>query len=211
MLNPGFNSETHHLRRPSLLLIIRFASQREKFRSRDGLQHRSDLSIFAAAMQACLVNILPQGDAVVAARKVDMLKSVKWPWFLCAAVAVCFASVMPVLGATQGPPATVAAKTPSAVSVGAEARLVVWNRTIVVFRSPLEQLSPAQRAAGAKARVEALPEFGPWSIVDKPVTLGAVSGILISVNQQPVFGVLPGDVNPEIGETVGQAASQAVL
>src|SRR5207247_2440370 len=79
------------------------------------------------------------------------------------------------------------------------------------FRSPVDQLSPAQRAAGAKARVEALPEFGPWSIVDKPVTLGAVSGILISVNQQPIFGVLPGDVNPEIGETVGQAASQAVL
>ncbi len=87
---------------------------------------------------------------------------------------------------------------------------MVWNRTIFVFRSSFEQLSPAQRAAGAKTRVEALPEFGPWAIETKPATVGSVSGILISVNQRPMFGVLPGDLDAEAGETLEQAASQAV-
>jgi small-conductance mechanosensitive channel len=139
-----------------------------------------------------------------------MWKSLEWQRFLCATATAWFAAVFPVLAVSQGPPDTAAAETPSAVGVGEEAPLVVWNRTIFVFRSSFEQLSPAQRAAGAKARVEALPEFGPWSLQTKPTTVGPVSGILISVNQQPIFGVLPGDLNPEAGETLEQAASQAV-
>ena len=98
----------------------------------------------------------------------------------------------------------------SAISAGTEAPLVFWNRTIFVFRSSYEQLSPAQRAAGAEARIKALPEFGPWAIDAKPATVGTVSGILISVNQRPLFGVLPGDLDPEAGETLEQIASQVV-
>jgi small-conductance mechanosensitive channel len=102
-----------------------------------------------------------------------------------------------------------AAETPSAGGVVEEAPLVIWNRTIFVFRSSFEQRSPVQRAAAAEARIEALPEFGPWTIETAPSTIGPVAGILISVNHQPVFGVLPGDPNPEAGETLEQAASQA--
>jgi small-conductance mechanosensitive channel len=119
------------------------------------------------------------------------------------------ATVLAVPAVCQSPPDAVTAKAPPAVSAGAEASLVFWNRTIVVFRSPFEQLGPEQRAAGAKARIDNLPEFGPWKITDTPVTVRGVSGILISVNERPMFGVLPGDLDPEAGETLEQAASQA--
>jgi small-conductance mechanosensitive channel len=140
-----------------------------------------------------------------------MSTSVKWHRFLCAAVAAWFAAtVLAVPAPCQNPPSAVAAKAPRPVSAGAETPLVFWNRTIFVFRLSFEQLSPTQRATGAKTRIEALPEFGPWAIDAKPATVGPVSGILISVNQRPIFGVLPGDLDPEGGETLDQAASQAV-
>ena len=140
-----------------------------------------------------------------------MSKSVKWQRLLYAGLAAWFAAtVLSVPAACQSPPDAVAAEAPPAVSAGAEAPLVFWNRTIFVFRSSFEQHSPTQRAAGAKTRIEALPEFGPWTIETRSATVGTVSGILISVNQRPVFGVLPGDLDPEGGETLEQAASQAV-
>ena len=140
-----------------------------------------------------------------------MSTSVKWHRFLCAAVVAWLtAIVLAVPAACQNPPNAAAAKAPPAVSPGAEAPLMFWNRTIFVFRSSFEQLSPDHRAAGAKTRIEALPEFGPWAIDAKPATVGTISGILISVNQRPMFGVLPGDLDPEAGETLEQAASQAV-
>jgi small-conductance mechanosensitive channel len=141
-----------------------------------------------------------------------MSKSVKWQRLLKAGLAVWFAAtVLTPPAACQSPPNPVAAQAPTAVSAGAEAApLVFWNRTIFVFRSSFQQLGPDQRAAGARTRIEALPEFGPWTITATPVTVGTVSGILISVDQRPMFGVLPGDLDPEAGETLEQAASQAV-
>lgn len=129
--------------------------------------------------------------------------------FFFAALVLWSATLLPVLEA-QNPPVAQAAEAPATVAVGEEAPVVFWNRTIIVFRSYFDQLSPAQRAAGAKARLEALSEFGPWNIAGTPVTVRGVSGILISVNQRPMFGVLPGDLDPEAGETLEQAASQAV-
>jgi small-conductance mechanosensitive channel len=152
---------------------------------------------------------MPKWTMPESARKVAMLKSWKGRQPFFAALVSLLATSFTVLAA-QNPPDQQAAETPSTVSVGVEAPLVVWNRTIFVFRSSYEQLSPAQRAIGAKTRVEALPEFGPWAIETKPATVGPVSGILISVNQRPIFGVLPGDLDAEAGETLEQAASQAV-
>ena len=102
-----------------------------------------------------------------------------------------------------------AAETPSAGNVVEEAPLVVWNRTIFVFRSSFEQRSPAQRAAAAKQRIEGLPEVGHWTIETRPAMVGPVRGILIVVNQEPVFGVLAGDLDPEAGEKLEQAAGRA--
>src|SRR6185436_5844269 len=104
--------------------------------------------------------------------KVSMSKSVKCHLFLCAAAVAWFtATVLSVPAACQTRPGTVAAKVPPTATGGPEASLVFWNRTIIVFRSPFQQLSPEQRAAGAKARIEALPEFGPWAIDAKPTTV----------------------------------------
>jgi small-conductance mechanosensitive channel len=103
-----------------------------------------------------------------------------------------------------------AAETPSPAGVVEEAPLVVWNRTIFVFRSSFEQRSPAQRAAAAKERIEALPEVASWTVETRPTIVGSVSGILVTVNQEPVFGVLAGDLDPEAGETLEQAAGRAV-
>ena len=140
-----------------------------------------------------------------------MSKSVKCHLFLCAAAVAWFtATVLSVPAACQTRPGTVAAKVPPTATGGPEASLVFWNRTIIVFRSPFQQLSPEQRAAGAKARIEALPEFGPWAIDAKPTTVGLTSGILIFVDQRPILGVLPSDLDPEAGETLEEAASQAV-
>jgi small-conductance mechanosensitive channel len=140
-----------------------------------------------------------------------MSKSAKWQRLLKAGLAAWFAAtVLSLPAACQSPPNVMAAEAPPAVSAGSEAPLVFWNRTIFVFRSSFEQNNPTQRAAGAKTRIEALPEFGPWAIETRSATVGAVSGILISVNQRPVFGVLPGDLDPEGGEMLDQAASQAV-
>ena len=142
-----------------------------------------------------------------------MSKSVKWQRLICAGLAAWFAAtVLAPPAACQSPPNAVDAQAPSAVSAGAEAApLVFWNRTIFVFHSSFQQLGPDQRAAGARTRIEALPEFGPWSVAATPVTVGPVSGILITANQRPMFGVLPGDLDPEAGETLEQAANQAVV
>jgi small-conductance mechanosensitive channel len=139
-----------------------------------------------------------------------MLKSGRWHRVLCAAAVAWLLTVSTALTVSQGPGVTPATKTPPDAGAGTEAPLVVWNRTIFVFRAPFQELSPAQRAAGAKIRVEALPEFGPWHIEAKPATLGSISGIGVFVNQQPIFGVLAGDVNPEGGETPAEGADRAV-
>jgi len=140
-----------------------------------------------------------------------MSKSVEWQRLLYAGLAAWLAATLFAVPAVcQSQPDTVAAKVPSAASADEEAPLVFWNRNIFVFRSSFQQLGPTHRAAGAKTRLEALPEFGPWSIAATPVTVGPVSGILISVNQRPMFGVLPGDLDSEAGETLEQAGNQAV-
>jgi len=138
-----------------------------------------------------------------------MLKTAKSYRFLFAVLTAWFAIVLVVSAAPQHPSDAPANKAPADVSPGTEAPLEVYNRTIFVFRSSFQQLSPAQRAVAAKTRIEALPEFGPWNVEEQPAKIGSLSGILISVNNQPMFGVLPGDLDPEIGETLTQASSQS--
>jgi small-conductance mechanosensitive channel len=137
-----------------------------------------------------------------------MLKSTKWHRYLFIALTAWFTSVLALSAASSSADAA-ADKASSNVRPEAEAPLEVYNRTIFIFRAPFQQLSPTQRAVAAKTRIEALPEFGPWNVEEQPAKLGSLSGILISVNNQPMFGVLPGDLDPEIGETLTQASGQA--
>ncbi len=90
------------------------------------------------------------------------------------------------------------------------APLVFWNRQIHVFRSYFNQQSPAERAAKAQERLAALPAEAPdWKVTTSEVTVGQYSGVLVSVNDQQVFGILSTDLDHESNETL-QSASDRV-
>ncbi len=86
------------------------------------------------------------------------------------------------------------------------APLVLQHRTIAVFRSPLGALLPAERAAAAARRVDALGETAmPESVVTRPITEGS----LVSVGSQPVFSITRGDVDTLGGATLESTTRKA--
>ena len=88
----------------------------------------------------------------------------------------------------------------------AEAPLVVFNRTVFVFRSEFFGLPPSARAARAGVTLEAILDKGgeqAVTIKDNP------EGQFILVGGTLVFGITPEDVNPLTQETLQQAATQA--
>jgi len=94
--------------------------------------------------------------------------------------------------------------------VGETAPLIFWNREITVFRAYFEQLSPAQRAANAAERIEAVPETGEWKVEAIEEADGQSSRMLITFNGKPMFRLMPEDLDPESGETLKAAADHAV-
>ena len=91
------------------------------------------------------------------------------------------------------------------------ATLSVWNRPIVVFRTPVWQVSAEQRAARAAARIEAIPDdIGLDEIRAEPATVAGLTGILVLAREQVLFGILPGDLDPHGGETLESVSRQAV-
>jgi small-conductance mechanosensitive channel len=130
--------------------------------------------------------------------------------------AVCFIPAVLALSAFAQQPSAPTTASPSATRGTSsepreEAPLVVWNRTIFVYRSWYQQNSPVARAARARERIEALPERGPWRIEAKDAESGGYVGILISVNDVPILAALTTDVDEESGETLRQAADRAVI
>jgi hypothetical protein len=89
------------------------------------------------------------------------------------------------------------------------APVVVWNRTIVVFRTSYNDLTPADRARLAKARIEALPARAELKTTTFNVKAAGLSGIIISIGTVSVFGLLPGDIDTASGETLETAARAA--
>lgn len=88
--------------------------------------------------------------------------------------------------------------------------LVFWNRQIHVFRSYFNQQSPAERAAKARERLAALPaEASEWRVTTSEAIIGQNTGVIVSVNDQQVFGILTTDLDQESNETL-QAASDRV-
>lgn len=87
-----------------------------------------------------------------------------------------------------------------------EVPLAVGGRTIHVFRAPLGTFSAAERAVGARTRVEqalALPGEG-WTS-----TRHNGEGWQIELDGKPLFMVLPGDARPLAGESPEELAQQA--
>jgi small-conductance mechanosensitive channel len=96
-------------------------------------------------------------------------------------------------------------------STSEAAPLVFWNRQITIFRSSINQLSPADRATRARERLASLPsEASEWRIATTETTVGQYTGLMVSVNDQYVFGILAADVDSESNETLQAAADQTV-
>jgi len=90
------------------------------------------------------------------------------------------------------------------------APLVFWNRPITVFRAYNEQVSPAERAARAVARLDDIPAVAAeWKVVANETSIGQYSGAIVSVNGYYAFGILTEDLDRESGETLRAATDRA--
>ncbi len=101
---------------------------------------------------------------------------------------------------------TLAAPAPSAAPADT-AVLRLGNRAIWVFRTSLSAHSPADRSALAAERiVEALHA----STLDTIDTAAIQGGIVVALNQRPVFGVLAADVDTAAGDSLPAAITRVV-
>ena len=130
---------------------------------------------------------------------------------VCLLLATLFLSVQSAQGQTApSSDGTSVQATRSSSGTVEPAPLVFWNREIHVFRAYVNQLSPAERAAKARERLAAMPANPPeLKISTSPVTVGQYTGVLVSVNDQYVFGIVTEDLDQDSNETM-QAASDHV-
>jgi small-conductance mechanosensitive channel len=90
------------------------------------------------------------------------------------------------------------------------ATLELWNRPIVVFRKPIGERSPAERAALAAERIAAASlevARGKVSLAEFSSAYGR--GVEVEVSGMVAFRLFPEDLDPESGETLEQAAEAA--
>jgi small-conductance mechanosensitive channel len=91
------------------------------------------------------------------------------------------------------------------------ATVKVWNRPIVEFRAVVRQVPPAERAANAARRIEALPDdVRPDEFRLEPVTIGDVHGVLVSARDRMLFGIVDGDLDATAGDTLETVGEQAI-
>ncbi|MBI5790608.1 MAG: mechanosensitive ion channel [Rhodocyclales bacterium] len=100
--------------------------------------------------------------------------------------------------------------TTAACAAGASAAedfpLVIGGRDVHIFRAPIGTFSAAERAEGARKRIErafAKPGEG-WTSV-KPTALG----VEVRLDDEVLFLVVPGDVHAEAGESAEDLANRA--
>lgn len=115
-----------------------------------------------------------------------------------------------LLGMLTGWPASAATaldhKPVQAAATADEAPLVIFNRTIFVFRGPLLGLSPEKRAERAKATLkELLRQDENLTVVIKPNPAGQ----LVMVNDTLAFIVTSADVDPLREDTLDATAKKA--
>ena len=85
----------------------------------------------------------------------------------------------------------------------------VWNRDIVVFRSMLGSITPAESAESATERIEKLPETALFEkVTSEHATLGNLDGLVFRVGSPVLFGLLRDDLDPLAQLTLDQAGEQ---
>jgi small-conductance mechanosensitive channel len=97
--------------------------------------------------------------------------------------------------------APIAAQSEAAPAPPAE--LVLANRPIVMLRASDHGITPESRVEGARARIRALVVRGD---AGAPNVRDTDSGYVVSLGDKGVFTLLPGDVDPESGETLADVA-----
>jgi len=101
--------------------------------------------------------------------------------------------------------------TPATLGRAAGATLRVWNRPIAEFRATVRHVSPADRAANAARRIEALPDdVRSEEIFVEPATLGDLHGALVFARGQTLFAIMEADLDPTTGETLEAVGARAV-
>jgi small-conductance mechanosensitive channel len=91
------------------------------------------------------------------------------------------------------------------------ATLMIWNRPIVVFRAPVNRVSPTERAAAAVRRFGDLPDdVHGDEIQAAPAVVGDLQGTMITARQRVLFGILDADVDPTAGETLAEVSRRAL-
>lgn len=87
-----------------------------------------------------------------------------------------------------------------------EAPLVIGNRTIHVFRASLGSFTPAERAEGARTKVLRAFDLGGegWTSVKSQE-----HGVMVELDSQPLFLVVPGDAPKPSDETADSLANAA--
>ncbi len=96
------------------------------------------------------------------------------------------------------------------VASAGPAALVVWNRTLAVFRAPVGGVPPQQRAANSRERIAALPVADPaGNVAIHQGRVGDSEGLMVAVGDRVVFGLVPGDLDPESETTLEQAAAES--
>ncbi len=108
--------------------------------------------------------------------------------------------------------AQVALPAPGAtVRVGEPAELEVWNRPIITLRAGIDEVTPADRVARAKTRIEAVPvTVAGEEIRAERTTMGSMTGMFVTSGGHFLFAILPEDLDPESGATLESAAAEAV-
>ena len=125
-------------------------------------------------------------------------------------LAVTILLVAPLARAQDTTDEPVAQVTTSSDNAAQSAPLIFWNRRITVFRSYVNQLSPAERAQKAAERLGTLPDVArEWNITAKEASVGPYSGVIISVNDQLAFAILTTDVDVDSNETMQAAVDHA--
>jgi len=108
--------------------------------------------------------------------------------------------------AAQQPAGAPNATGSSALAGADTAPLTLRRRTIVVFRAPLGAVTPAERAAAAARRLDALADSAGTDSIDAH---RIAEGILVSVGGQAVFTIAPADVDTAGGQTLASVADDA--
>ena len=121
----------------------------------------------------------------------------------CAMLALALFLGSQTLALAEDGDAAVAAATP-------EATLTYLNRPIFTFRSNVGTTTPTERAERSYHRLVNLPdEILAMPIELQPVALGNQTGLVLTIGGNLLFGVAPGDIDPEYPLSVNVLAEEA--